>query len=273
MNNTQIMSVVKHILITAGHRGDIEYKKEREEERKYAEYQLLESFCKGEIGGSVVLNYDNGIELKNPNIYLPRYIFSHILSYKKLDWLYHCQYPFLMKGYRMRNKLIRSFCEKARLNHLSKVNFGNIPAGTFYTFKMIMDNWYDPGWDENQKQEFRRLMGKAYANGTKGYKNKWLYAKDINNDSIIKTSAAGDRKINLRNEIISYCNNNNTWDKLPLPLKILYKVRIPSGGNWPKDNNNNIDLTADILWPENRADVHLFFNNVPSISDFQYYGW
>jgi hypothetical protein len=267
------MSIVKQILTVACHRGDTEYQKEREEERKYAEYQLLVSFCKGEIGGSVTLNYDNGIVLKNSNIYLPRYIFIHILSYKGMDWLLHSGFPKLMRGYRRRNRLIRSFCEKARLNHLSRVNFENIPIGTFFTFKMIMGNWYNHTWDANQKKEFRRLMGKAYANGTDGYKNKWLYAKDINNDSIIKTSAAGNGKNNIRNQIISYCNNNNTWDKLPLPLKILYKVRIPSGGNWPRDDNNNIDLTADILWPENRADVQNFFKKVPSISDFEYYGW
>ena len=266
------MLSVKHILTTIGHRGDIEFQKLKEEEREHSESKLLESFCKGEIGGSVILNYDNGKELKNPNIYLPRYIFSHILSYKKMDWLYHCQFPFLMKGYRRRNSLIRSFCEKARLNHLSRDNFENIPIGTFCTFEMIMGNLYNHTWDANQKKEFRRLMGKAYANGTDGYKNEWLYAKDINTGCIIKTSDTGEGKINLRNVIINYSNNNNIRDNLPLPLKILFKVRIPSG-NWPKNNNGNIDLTADILWPENRADIQNFFKKIPSISDIHYYGW
>ena len=264
------MSAVKHISTNSSNGSNTESKYNLEEEVKKANYDLLVSFCKGEIGNSITL--PNNESITNPNIYLPRYIFSHILSYKGMDWLYHCKYPKLMRGYRRRNNLIRSFCEKARLNHLSRVNFENIPIGTFCTFEMIMDNWYNHTWDANQKKEFKRLMGKAYANATHGYKNEWLYAKDITTNNIIKTSDFGDEKINKRNEIINYSINNNNRDKLPLPLKIYFKARTQTGA-WPRDINNNLDLTADILWPENRADIQNFFKKVPSIYDIEYYGW
>ena len=268
------MSVVNKIIVMAGHRGDTEYELLKEEERKNAEYELLVSFCKGEIGNSVILYYDDNKVLNNIKKYLPRYIFRHILSFKGMDWLYHSQSPHLMKGYRKRNLLIRTLCRTARFNRLTKVNFENISVGTFCTFDLLMnDCWYNPSWSPIQRKEFCRLMGKAYANGTRGYQNEWLYAQDINTNSIIKTSDTGEEKINLRNKIINYCNNNNNRDKLPLPLKIMFKVGIHITGNWPKDNNNNYDLTADILWPENRADVHNFFRKVPSIHDFEYYGW
>ena len=51
-------------------------------------------------------------------------------------------------------------------------------------------------------------------------------------------------------------------------------MKIPiHNGRWPLDQNNNIDLTADILWPETRADVRTFFREVPTINDIHYYGW
>ena len=263
------MSVVEKIIVMAGHRGKIGYNK-----RKNAENELLVSFCKGEVGSSVTLIYDNNIKINNPSIYLPLFVFRYILSFKGFDWLYHTQSPHLMLGYRNRNRLIRSFCRISRFNHQSRVNFKNVPAGTFCTFNKIMQIEYNRiTFTPIHNREFCRLTGKVYANSTFGYRDEWLYAIDINTGCIIKTSDAGEGKINLRNIIINYSNNNNTRDNLPLPLKILFKVGIHVTGNWPKDNNDNIDLMADILWPENRVDVQNFFKKIPSIHDINYYGW
>ena len=264
------MSTVKHISTSSINGSNAEIKNNTEEVLKNANYDLLVSFCNGEIGKSITL--PNNETITNPNMCLPRYLFLNILGYKGMDWLLHSRSKILMNGYRKRNKLIRNFCRNAKFNHQSRINFGEVPSGTFYTFDMILGNWPKNQWNSIQKKEYKRLIGKAYANATDGYKNEWLYAKDIANNNIIKTSDFGDEKINQRNEIINYSINNNNRDKLPLPLKIYFKVRTRTGA-WPRDDNNNIDLTADILWPENRAEVQNFFKNVPSIYDIEYYGW
>lgn len=262
------MAAVKYIITLSGHTGDKTFNKLKQEEKQDAEYDLLVSFCKGEIGFSKTLYYDNNRLIKNPNTNLPNFILMNILDKNGLGWLLHSQFQNKMDEYRHRNKIIKNFIRNAKYQHMSRIKFIGLPIGTFCTFDLIMNiqTIYDGPNTPIQKRELVRLFGKLYTHGTDGYQDNWLYATDFNTGKVIKTSSAGDEKYNIRRNMINNYLINNHKLNLTLPLKIYFK-NVNRTGKWP------VDLTDDILWPETRSDVRKFFHNVPTMDELYYYGW
>ena len=232
--------------------------------------------------------------------HLPHDISRNVADFRVQGIFDHTS-PKLLDDLAKRKQALQSFQNTFRQAHQNWVDLPGIPRGSFQTnisSLSALEDSLGQDYTPAQRQDIRRRLGRLYASGSgtdskgkeieagsyHGYRPEWLYGKVRLGPTLAPsphgiqpvltgshgTARFGPDRFNVRRSILNYYQNN--YHNLPLPLKILRKVH-GNGGNWPRKYDGEIDETADILWPENRAQVQKFFLKVPTLEQINFYGW